>query len=149
MINSHREVVSAIQNFGSKMDFIKDTEYLTDINKSTERIMNLEHRGLLFGLTSMNHDDDYNTILKYGFSIIDKVNDSVNEVVTSEDENMFCVSALHDYINYVMDGDIDFETLTVNQEGSVNGVMTVVSGFFDITVKRTASYWKKLEDFDA
>jgi len=149
MINSHRELVSSVQNFGTKMDLIQETEYLTDINKGTERLMNMGHRGLLFSISSINHDEDYNTVLTYGFTIIDKVNDSVNEVVTSETENVFCVSALHDYLNHVVDGWLDLDNLQVNQEGTINGVLTSISGFFTVTTKRTASYWKKLEEFDA
>ncbi len=149
MINSHKELVSSIQNYGKKMEFIKTITYLTDINKASEVMRTMEHRGFVFGLYSMNHDKDYNTLLTYGVTIVDKVNDSVSEVVVSEEENMFCLSALHDYLNYVSEGYVEIENMQINQEGTESGVVTSASGFFTLTVKRTASYWKQLDNLDA
>lgn len=149
MINSHKELVDEVLNWGSKMDLIKEVIYVTDINNADAQVNNVAHRGFVFSPINMSFGDDYNSSVSYGFTIVDKVADNADAIVNSETENMFCISALYDYINYVDGGGIEFSNLDFTNISSNSGVLTSLSGIFSLEIKRTASFWKKLESFNS
>lgn len=147
MINSHKELVKSVLNWADKMDFINSVVYLTDINKMENTINNADPRGFIFGPIDFSHDDEYNDSVTYGFSIIDKTTNDIDAIITSEQENMFCVSALSDYINFIDDGDVDFDAMSIDNYEEQSGTLTSCSGQFTLNIKRTASYWKKMEEY--
>lgn len=148
MINSHKELVKEVMNWAEKLEFISDYQYITDINNIETAISNLKSRGFIFGPIDFAFAEDYNNSVTYGFSIIDKTTNDLNAILTSEQENMFCVSALNDYINRIQDGDIIFDSMSIDNLESQDGVTTSCSGQFTLNIKRTASYWKKMEEYD-
>ena len=149
MINSHKELVKEVLNWADKFEFVKQGQYVTDIGNLDANINNMEHRGFLFSPIDFAHDYEYNSSVTYGFSFIDKTTDNLEAILTSEDENLFCVSALSDFINRIADGDIDFDAMSMNNQNTESGVITSVSGQFTFNIKRTASYWKIMEQYDA
>lgn len=148
MINSHKDLVREILLFGEKMDLVKEMIYLTDIGKADQAVNNIERRGIVFGITSLGWGDDYNNTVTYGFTIVDHALDSVEEVLTSEQENLFVVGALHDYLNYVAEAEVDIENMTSDNIGDDRGVTVSLSGTFTMNVKRSPSYWKKMEAYN-
>lgn len=147
MINSHSELVKEVLNWADKMDFINKAEYVTDIGNADTIVNNIEPRGFVFAPSDLNIGTDYNTELTYGFTIVDKTSDDLNAVINSETENIFCVSALDDFINYIADGSIDFLGMSFDNVQTESGVLTSISGFFVLNIKRTASYWKVMEEY--
>jgi len=147
MINSHKELVNEVLLFGEKMELVKKMEYLTDIESADQHINKIDRRGIVFGITALGFGDDYNNTITYGFTIIDGCNDTLEEVLTSEEENLFVLSSLYDYLNYVADAEIDMNNLQSDTLADKRGVSTSISGFFVMNVKRSPSYWKKMETY--
>lgn len=150
MINSHEELVEEVFNWSKKMQdigLLKETIYVTDVGNADAQINAANHRAFVFSAVSASFEADYNSTISYGFTIVDKVADSVKSVVNSEKENLFCVSALNDFINYINDGNIDFGSLDFANVNASSGVIVSISGTFTLNIKRTASYWKLLEPY--
>jgi len=149
MINSHREFVKALIIFGEKNDLIKELKYLTDADHVKEAMDTVDVRGVIFRLASTNFDEDYNLYLRYKIAIWDKTQNSMEEVLESESENIFVASSMEDYINHVMDGECFFETMTSDSLEDKDTTMTSLSGMLTFVVKRNPSYWKQMEQFNA
>ena len=150
MINSHAELVKEVLHWADKMELIKTAMYVTDIGNIDVEINKAQYRVFVFSPLGMDFSDNYNSSITYGFQILDKPSGAnVKGVSNSETENIFCVSALNDYINHIKDGDITFGTMDLNTINTESGVVTSLSGTFSLNIKRTASYWKKMEEYSA
>jgi hypothetical protein len=148
MINSHKELIGEIENFANKFELINDFRYIKDISKLIEEVEDSKPRVLVVGLSDMELDEaNYNVILTYKFIISDSTEYSDAEVMTSEDENIFTVSALADYLNHIKDAPIDISGLSMTTEYFNDTSYTSLSGQFSFTIKRTASYWKHMEQY--
>ena len=148
MINSHKELVNEVLNWGTKMEFINECVYVTDINHADNQVNNANPRSFVFGPLSHNFGEDYNIVVTYGFTVVDKTTDDVKAVITSEQENMFCVSALDDFINRIADGYVQVGSCDWATVGDNSGVITSINGTMDVSIKRSASYWKVMEQYD-
>jgi hypothetical protein len=147
MINTHKEFVKEILNFGDKMDFLNTTKYNTNLTNADKQLETLARRGMLFTLISSDLGDDYNYIFTYGFTVVDSVSDEVGTVVQAESENLFIVSALDDYLNHVLNSEIGITNINHSSIDSSNGVEIITSFQVEFTSKRSGSFWKKLEAF--
>lgn len=149
MINSHKELVGEIKIFTDKMDLINDFKYLKDTEKIIEEVGNSEPRVFVLGLDSIRFDDEnYNSIIKYSFMLADETLYETDSIINSEEENLFCLSSLGDYLNYLGNTPIEFDDISMATEIVGENVYTSVSGSFDFIVKRAPSYWKKMEEFN-
>lgn len=148
MINTHKELISEIKNFVSKFDMINDFIYIKDAEKLQEESQNVEPKILVVGLNGITLEDStYNTIITYDFAITDEVIYEESSIVESQSEQMFCISALSDYLNHVSDSHVDFSNIRFINDSVDDTAYVTVSGTFEFTIKRTASYWKKLEEY--
>jgi len=148
MINSHKELVAEIENFVDKFEFINEFKYIKDAEKIGEDIDNVTSKTLIIGLDSIDFDDaDYNLKATYRFMIAESVLNNVNQIIDAETSGMFCLSALGDYLNYVQDAPVDFSGITFINESDDESCFATVSGSFEFIIKRSASYWKKMEAY--
>lgn len=149
MINSHKEFIDEIRLFVDKMDLINSFVYLKDAERIQEEALNAEPRTLVLGLTRMEVDfENYNNVVTYNFILAEETVYEEDAILNAETENMFCISALADYLNFISEADIsltniNYITESIDKENSY----TTVTGSFDFIIKRTASYWKQMETF--
>ena len=149
MINSHKEIVESIRHFVSKFEFINDFTYLKDIDGIVEEISISEPRTLVLGLDSVEFDEvDYNTTLTYLYAIADETMDDIDSIIESETENIFCVSALSDYLNHINESPVEMERTTMSNSVDKGTIYTTVSGSFSFIIKTNPSYWKKMEEYN-
>jgi hypothetical protein len=148
MINSHKEFVAEIKVFADKMELVNDFKYIRDLSMLSREIENTSHRTLIIGIDSINFSsEDYNSLVTYKYMIADNCQYNEDAIITSETENMFILSSLKDYLNYISDVDTvildsDFETSSNNESTYVT-----ISGSFTMLMKRSPSYWKKMEEY--
>jgi hypothetical protein len=148
MINSHKELVSEIENFVDKFEFINEFKYIKDAEKLFDEIDNVKSKTLIIGLDSIDFDDaEYNVRTTYRFMIAESVLNTVEQIIDAETSSMFCLSALGDYLNYVQDAPVDFNGVTFINETDEESCFSTVSGSFEFVIKRSASYWKKMEAY--
>ena len=72
-----------------------------------------------------------------------------NSIINSEEENLFCVSSLADYLKYISESEIELQGISLSTEQVGEGVFTSISGKFEFIIKRSPSYWKKMEAYNA
>ena len=149
MLNTHKGVVESLMVFGEKNDLISEFRYLTDAQHFEESLKSLKPRGLLIKLDNLLYDDQYNAMHRYAFILVDKTQDNVDEVLNAEQENIFVLSTIEDYLNQVMEGDAYFENIVVNTAEAEGVTMVTLSGVLNFVVKRNPSYWKQMEQFNA
>ena len=149
MLNTHKGVVEALMVFGEENDFISEFKYLTDAQNFNDSLEALKPRGLLMKLDNLLYDEQYNAMHRYAFILADKTQNSVGEVLNAEQENIFVLSTIEDYLNQVMDGEAYFENIVVNTTESEGVTMATLSGVLNFVVKRNPSYWKQMEQFNA
>lgn len=150
MINSHKELVAEIEIFCEKMELINVFKYIKDVEKLSEEVDKSVARVFLLGLEGLNLDDEnYNSTLTYKFIIADETIYNDDSVINSETENIFCISALSDFLKSVKESPIDFNGLSMSTESNAEKTFTTISGSFDFIVKRNPSYWKQMEQFNA
>jgi len=148
-INSHKEIISEIKLFADKMELIKDFKYLKDAEMIIEEVSNSEPRVLVMGVEDINFDDEnYNNTITYSFMMADETLYDTDSIINSEEENIFCVSALGDYLNYISEANIEFQGINMSTEVVGDNVYTSISGKFEFIVKRAPSYWKKMEAYN-
>jgi len=148
MINTHKELISEIKNFADKFEFIKDFKYVKDVERLTDEVLNSEPRVFILGLESADFDDEgYNLNLSYRFAFTDQVIYNDDAILNAETENLFCISALGDYLNYIADTPIKIDSVSANVESDEETTYCSASGTFTFTIKRNASYWKKMEAY--
>tara|TARA_R110000737_G_scaffold74442_1_gene103522 strand:+ start:56 stop:508 length:453 start_codon:yes stop_codon:yes gene_type:complete len=149
MINSHKELVAEIKIFADKMELIKDFKYLKDTEKILEEVSVSETRVLVLGVESVLFDDEnYNQTMTYSFIMADETIYDSDSVINSEEENIFCVSSLADYLKYISDSQIELQGISLQTELVGEGVFTSISGKFEFIIKRSPSYWKKMEAYN-
>tara|TARA_R110000796_G_scaffold175882_2_gene292829 strand:+ start:1804 stop:2256 length:453 start_codon:yes stop_codon:yes gene_type:complete len=149
MINSHKELVAEISIFADKMELIKDFKYLKDTEKILEEVSVSETRVLVLGVESVLFDDEnYNQTMTYSFVMADETIYDSDSVINSEEENIFCVSSLADYLKYISDSQIELQGISLQTELVGEGVFTSISGKFEFIIKRSPSYWKKMEAYN-
>lgn len=149
MINSHNEMVKEIEVFTEKMDLINSFKYLKDHENIIEEVNNADARVFVLGLESIDFDDEnYNTIATYSFMLADETLYDTGSILNSEEENIFCVSSLGDYLNYLNDAPIEFSNVSMSTESINDNTYTSISGKFDFIIKRSPSYWKKMEEYN-
>jgi len=148
MINSHKELISEIQLFADKFDLINDFKYIKDVDLISGEVKNSEPRVLVVGLDSMTFDkENYNQVVMYKFVLADMTINDTDSILESESENMFCISALGDYLDYVADAPIEFQVVSFVTESDADSTYTSVSGNFEFIIKRKPSYWKVMEEY--
>lgn len=147
MINSHKEFVGEVKNFTDKMELINGFQYIKDLDSTLEMLENSEPRILFLGLIDMSMGEDYNMVLNYNFAISDEVLNDDDAILNSETENMFIVSALYDYLNYIKNTEFDFSNVSFDSKVDGENAYTAVAGTFTFTIKRSASYWKQMEAY--
>lgn len=149
MINSHAEVISEIKLFCDKMELINTFKYIKDVETLPQEVDKSQPRMLLVGLEGLSLDDEnYNMVLSYKFIIADETIYDDASVVNSETENMFCLSALSDYFKHINDTPIEFNSISTTTESTSEKTFTTISGSFEFIVKRSPSYWKKMEAYN-
>lgn len=149
MINSHKEFIAEIKNFAIKFPLIKGFSYLKDVDGINEEISNTETRTIVLGLDSLDFDDeDYNIRVTYLFAMADETLDDTDSIIDSESENIFCVSALSDYLNHIAEAETDFSNVVLANTANIGKVFTTISGKFSFVIKRNPSYWKKMEEYN-
>ena len=148
MINSHKEFVGELQRFADKMDFITNFIYNTDAQGLEKQVENLDSRGLIVSFLSADMREDYNFDLTYGFTFIADSLNTVEEVINAEEENLFCLSALDDYLNHILDVPVTIANIDSASDGTSSEIRQALTGTITFTIKRTASYWKKMEQFN-
>ncbi len=149
MINSHKELVSEIELFALKMDLIKDFRYMKDTEKIIDEVNASEPRVLVLGIDSVTFDDEnYNQVMTYSFLMADETMYDNDSIINSEEENLFCVSSLGDYLKYISDSQIEIQGVNLLTEKVGEGVFTSIEGKFEFIIKRSPSYWKKMEEYN-
>ena len=149
MINSHKELMAEIKLFAEKMELIKDFRYMKDTEKIIDEVNASEPRVLVIGVDGIAFDDEnYNQTMTYSFVMADETIYDTDSVINSEEENIFCVSALADYLKYIADSEIELQGVSLLTEQVGEGVFTSISGKFDFIIKRSPSYWKKMEEYN-
>ena len=150
MINSHKELVAEIKIFADKMELIKDFRYLKDTEKIIDEVNASEPRVFVLGVDSVTFDDEnYNQVMTYSFLMADETIYDDNSIINSEEENLFCVSSLADYLKYISESEIELQGISLSTEQVGEGVFTSISGKFEFIIKRSPSYWKKMEAYNA
>lgn len=148
MINTHKELVSEIKLFASKFEFINEFKYVKDVELLIDELLNSNSRVFLLGLEGVTFDESqYNMELTYRFAFSEEIMYNDDAVLTAETENMFCVSALGDYLNYLADTQITFSQLSNGVESDSEKTYCSTTGTFTFIIKRNASYWKKMEEY--
>ena len=149
MINTHKELIAEIKIFSEKMELIKDFRYMKDTEKIIDEVNASEPRVLVVGVDSITYDDqNYNQTMSYSFVMADETIYDTDSVINSEEENIFCVSALGDYLKYIADGEIELQGVNLSTEQVGEGIFTSISGKFEFIIKRSPSYWKKMEEYN-
>jgi hypothetical protein len=149
MINSHKELIAEIKVFAEKMDLIKDFKYLKDTEKIIDEVNMSEPRVLVIGVDGVTFDDEnYNQVMTYSFIMADETIYDTDSIINSEEENLFCVSSLADYLKYISDTEIELQGISLLTEQVGEGVFTSISGKFEFIIKRSPSYWKKMEAYN-
>jgi len=149
MINSHKELMAEIKLFAEKMELIKDFRYMKDTEKIIDEVNASEPRVLVVGVDSITYDDqNYNQTMSYSFVMADETIYDTDSVINSAEENIFCVSALGDYLKYIADGEIELQGVNLSTEQVGEGIFTSISGKFEFIIKRSPSYWKKMEEYN-
>tara|TARA_R110000822_G_scaffold91697_2_gene211263 strand:+ start:1529 stop:1981 length:453 start_codon:yes stop_codon:yes gene_type:complete len=149
MINSHKELVAEIRIFAEKMELIKDFKYLKDAEKIIDEVNISEPRVLVLGVDSVSFDDEnYNQVVTYSFLMADETIYDTDSIINSEEENIFCVSSLSDYLKYISNAEIELQGVSLSTEQVGDGVFTSISGKFEFIIKRSPSYWKKMEAYN-
>ena len=149
MINSHKELMAEIKLFAEKMELIKDFRYMKDTEEIIDEVNASEPRVLVVGVDSITYDDqNYNQTMSYSFVMADETIYDTDSVINSEEENIFCVSALGDYLKYIADGEIELQGVNLSTEQVGEGIFTSISGKFEFIIKRSPSYWKKMEEYN-
>jgi hypothetical protein len=149
MINTHKELIAEIKIFSEKMELIKDFRYMKDTEKIIDEVNASEPRVLVIGVDSVVFDDEnYNQTMTYSFVMADETIYDDNSVINSEEENIFCISALADYLKYISESEIELQGVSLSTEQVGDGVFTSISGKFDFIIKRSPSYWKKMEEYN-
>ena len=150
MINSHKELVAEIKIFAEKMELIKDFRYMKDTEKIIDEVNASEPRVFVLGVDGVTFDDEnYNQVMTYSFLMADETIYDDNSIINSEEENLFCVSSLADYLKYISDSEIELQGISLSTEQVGEGVFTSISGKFEFIIKRSPSYWKKMEAYNA
>jgi len=150
MINSHKELVAEIKIFAGKMELIKDFRYMKDTEKIIDEVNASEPRVFVLGVDGVTFDDEnYNQVMTYSFLMADETIYDDNSIINSEEENLFCVSSLADYLKYISDSEIELQGISLSTEQVGEGVFTSISGKFEFIIKRSPSYWKKMEAYNA
>lgn len=145
MINSHKEVVNEIRDFGTRMPLLNGFKYIKDVELIASEIENSEPRMLLLGLESVSFDEEnYNTQVTYRFLFADECIYEDDAIITSEAENIFCVSALSDFLRYVNDTAVEFGSVSSTTEAMGDRVFTTIGGTFVFTIKRSPSFWASM-----
>jgi hypothetical protein len=148
MINSHKELIKELKNFSEKFDLINDFKYIKDVDKLQEELGNSKTRVLIIGLDGINlSESDYNTILTYNFVFSDKTQYNDDAIISVETDNLFCVSALNDYLAHIQETPVEFNNIDASTESDGESSYVSLSGSFDFIIKRSASYWKIMEDY--
>jgi hypothetical protein len=149
MINTHKELIAEIKIFSEKMELIKDFRYMKDTEKIIDEVNASEPRVLVIGVDSVVFDDEnYNQTMTYSFVMADETIYDDDSVINSEEENIFCISALADYLKYISESEIELQGISLSTEQVGDGVFTSISGKFDFIIKRSPSYWKKMEEYN-
>jgi hypothetical protein len=149
MINTHKELIAEIRIFSKKMELIKDFRYMKDTEKIIDEVNASEPRVLVMGVDSVVFDDEnYNQTMTYSFVMADETIYDDDSVINSEEENIFCISALSDYLKYISESEIELQGVSLSTEQVGDGVFTSISGKFDFIIKRSPSYWKKMEEYN-
>ena len=150
MINSHKELVAEIKIFADKMELIKDFRYMKDTEKIIDEVNASEPRVFVLGVDGVTFDDEnYNQVMTYSFLMADETIYDDNSIINSEEENLFCVSSLADYLKYISESEIELQGISLSTEQVGEGVFTSISGKFEFIIKRSPSYWKKMEAYNA
>ena len=150
MINSHKELVAEIKIFADKMELIKDFKYLKDAEKIIDEVNASEPRVFILGVDGVTFDDEnYNQVMTYSFVMADETIYDNDSIINSEEENIFCVSSLADYLKYISESEIELQGISLSTEQVGEGVFTSISGKFEFIIKRSPSYWKKMEAYNA
>jgi hypothetical protein len=149
MINSHKELVAEIKIFAEKMELIKDFRYMKDTEKIIDEVNASEPRVFVLGVDGVTFDDEnYNQVMTYSFLMADETIYDDNSIINSEEENLFCVSSLADYLKYISESEIELQGISLSTEQVGEGVFTSISGKFEFIIKRSPSYWKKMEAYN-
>ena len=146
-INTHKQLIKEIELFSDKFDLIRTFKYIKDADSVTNEIMDAESRVFIVGLESMDFDSEYNTVLRYNFAIANETIYDADSIIQSETDNIICVSALDDYLNHISNSPIDLDSITFMTEQLVESTYTSIVGGFSFVVKRSASYWKEMEQY--
>lgn len=150
MINSHKEFIGEVKNFSEKMELINDFHYIKDVELLNTEVQKRKPKVLVLGLSDAVFDDEnYNMNLTYKFMLADSVQYNDNAIIDSETDNLFIVSSLKDYLTYVQETTVEIDGLEFSVESDGQTTYSSVTGSFDFIVKRSPSYWKKMEDYNA
>jgi len=148
MINSHKELVDEIRNFAEKFDLINSFTYMKDADRIAEEVLKSEPRTFVLGLANIEADDEnYNFLCRYDFVMADQTIYDEESILQVEDEHMFCVSALSDYLNHLADSPIEMGSIAIINETDADSAYSSITGSFTFVIKRNGSYWKAMESY--
>ena len=146
-MTTHKKVVLAIKEYKNKIDPLREVVYSFDDTSIEDAVNEIERLGLIFSIVDVQFaDGDYNQIVKYGYTFIDKVGLSEEEVLNAEEEMLFIAGTLEDYLLIVHDIEAEFEVADMNSFKDRDNEQTEIAldGFFTVYMKRRASAWSYL-----
>jgi len=146
---THKTLINAIKKFKEKIEPLNSVIYSYDASIMDRDVMESEKMAFIFSIIDATPSvDTYKQEIRYGFSLIDKVGLSEDEVINSEEELLFIVGALEDYL-YVAHGiNTEFETSEVNKfsNSKDNSTETVIDGFFKVMIDKRPTVWGHLRN---
>ena len=149
MTNTHADLVNEVRNFAEKSEFVNDFKYVKDVTKLAEELSNLKPRALVLSLdTLVPNDQDYNYLFTYAFTFTDVTLYDTDSVVMTESINAFCMMTLNQYLNQVVDANVNFEGISFATETDGDNAYCSVTGTFTFNMKINPLAWSKLYTYD-
>ena len=147
MINTHTDIVKAIENFCEKNEFINDFLYVDNVTDLVAVSNLLVPRSLVLALDTLLPDDkEYNYQLTYSFTITEKTQYDDDSILLAESTNMFCIIALNQYLNKVIGAEVSFETTDFVTESDADAFCSC-TGRFVFNLKTNPALWSRLTSY--
>ena len=146
MIKGHADFVRSLPSFVEAIELISGYEYVKDINAVVPTIEGVERLGMIVSPLSASLGDfaNYNQSVAYGFTLIDYVNNTEDEVVNSEEELLFIFRGLLDYYNYNHNITLTISSIDMVNESNGGQTTTSASATITLNTKSSPTTWKKL-----
>jgi len=146
---THKGVVLAVKKYKDKIDTLNEIVYSYDDVGVESAIEEIERLGLVFSVVDVQFTDgEYNQIVKYGYTFVDKVGLDEDEVLNAEEEMLFIAGTLEDYLLIQHDIEAEFDTADMNayKDSTSNQTEIILNGFFTVYMKKRPSVWSHLKN---